>query len=553
MIYPDLHEKGDISDIVEIIGEDETVKRLNGAVENTPVLNTGNYTVNNNGVFLDGSCVIPQTLLITKRFEDIETGFVKLELSIREKEGWKRIITDRAITADRIKIISLASQGMLITSETAAKVVQYLHTLEVLNDIATQKTVSHMGYTTPYMAVDNFIPYADDIVYNGEPSYLSIYKAVKSKGKLETWVNMYKDCRNDNIAVRVSVASSFASVLLHQFGKLPFIVHSWGNSDTGKTMILRLACSVWGYHEDYMRNLNNTYVGMERLAYFYHNLPLALDELQTVRKDINIGSMIYLLTQGQGRTRGNLKGVETVLQWKCAIITNGEQPLTNSNSNTGEINRIIDIPVTGQILKNPSHVYTVCDENYGHAGRYFIEHLNKYKPHETLSKWETLLNQHNGNISGKHRMSLSVILTADELVNRILFGMNDVEAHTDTMEFYMKLSSIMISTAESDIASRAYDYICNWIVEHNKNFHSMGNEAKPLEYWGDYSAGKTSVFIFSNALKEALVKAHFNYESVLKALGDKNFIIRADKSKENTKQLRVDGVRIRGTELILPS
>jgi len=537
-IYPELHEKGDISDIVQAVGDDETVKRLKMAVENTPLLhlNTGKYTLNDKGVFLDELCIIPQPLLITKRFEDIETGLIKLEIAIHVKEGWKRIVTKRSNIADKNKIIALSDYGMLITSETAVKVVEYLRILEAANDIPTQRSISHMGHTG-----NEFVPYTNKIICTGD-EYDDIYNAVHSEGNFETWLDMYKKRRDDNIAVRIAMGSSFASVLLYPLSKLPFFTHIWGNSGTGKTIILRLASSVWGYHNAYMRNMNSTKAGLERPAYFLQNLPLILDELQTAKRE-NISGIIYMLTEGHGKSRANLYGTEKLLRWNCAIITNGEEPLTSSNSGTGEFNRIIDIPVTGDIFNDPSHVYAVCDKNYGHAGQYFIEHLKEYNLHEILAKWESVLNQHNSDISSKHRMSLSVILTADELVNRMLFGMNDTAAHNDTMGMYEKLSTIMISTVESDLATRAYEYICSWISENSHRFKPDSNN----EQWGQYSGGMTSVEISGRIFEKTLIDGGYNKSAVLKALSEKGFI----KSSKNTKVFRMNGIPIRGVELII--
>ena len=506
------------------------------------------YTVNNDGVYdlENGYQIISQPLIITKQFEDIETGLMKVELTFKNQGQWKYHVCEREIIANKNKIVSLANIGLSVTNDNANNIVRYLQALQTENEIPTQKSVSHMGYVG-----EKFVPYTHDIVYTGEPAYKDTYEAVNSQGGyLKTWVDMYKTCRNDNIAVRASVASSFASPLLNLFKKLPFILHCWGASGAGKTVILRLVCSVWGYHENYMRNLNNTYVGAERLAYFYHNLPLALDELQTLRKSIDISDMVYMLAEGQGRTRGNVKGIDTILQWRCAIVTNGEEPLTSSNSKTGVFNRIIDVPITGQIFKNPSHVYAVCDENYGHAGRYFIEHIAEYKPREILAYWESVLNQRNSDISSKHQMSLSVILTADELVNRMLFDMNEVEARTDTMEFYMKLSTMMISTADSDLATRAYEFLVSWVVQNKPKFDSDDQEI-----WGKYSDGCNTVFIMRNALEKALTDNGFNYKAVLKALAERKYSVLSEnlKNKEYTKTFKLNNTTVRGIELILPT
>jgi Superfamily II helicase and inactivated derivatives len=506
-------------------------------------LETDKYRGDNSGVYLYGDCIIPQPLLITKLFEDVESGDVKAEIAFRDKGQWKPHTVLRGVIANRNKIIDLANVGLAVTTDNANEIVNYLQELQTENAIPTQKSVSHMGYVGK-----KFVPFDSGLIYIGDTAYTDIYNSVHSKGELENWVNLYREVRNDSLAARVSVASSFASPLLYVFGKPSYFTHLWGDSGTGKTVCLCLACSVWGDPDGYMYTLNATSVGLERTAYFFHHLPLVLDELQTVRND-DISKIIYLLSQGQGRTRGTGKGVDTVLKWRNSFITSGEQPLTKSNSNTGEINRIIDIPVVGQVFNDPTAVYNTCANNYGHAGRYFIEHITEYNPREILTYWETLLNQHNSDISGKHKMSLAVILTADELVNRMLFKMNEVEARTDTTEFYMKLSSIMISTAESDLATRAYEFLVGWVVQNESKF-----KPDDREVWGRFSAGHTTVFIMKNALEKALIDNGFNYTAVKKALAERKYSVLSENVKKNeyTKAFKINNTTVRGIELLLP-
>ena len=42
------------------------------------------------------------------------------------------------------------------------------------------------------------------------------------------------------------MAASFASVLLEPLKVLPFVLHLWGTTGTGKTVALMVAMSIWG-------------------------------------------------------------------------------------------------------------------------------------------------------------------------------------------------------------------------------------------------------------------------------------------------------------------
>ena len=64
------------------------------------------------------------------------------------------------------------------------------------------------------------------------------------------------------------------------------------------------AASVCGIPEigDYIMTFNATTVGMEKTAAFYNNLPYILDELQIINDKRDLANLIYMLTEGSGRS-----------------------------------------------------------------------------------------------------------------------------------------------------------------------------------------------------------------------------------------------------------
>jgi len=508
--------------------------------DNCPIqLNCSEYRGNESGIYSYKLQIIPQPLVITRIFKDTETHEEKIEIAAKNGK-WFYVTVDKEMIANRNKIVSMSNSGILVTSKNADGIVAYLLSLQVENAdvIPVVNCVSHLGFVRK-----RFVPYDADLIYSGDPSYNDIYKSICSHGELAKWVSLYHSVRNDSLAVRAVIASSFVSPLLRILDKLSFFTHISGNSGTGKTVALRFAASVWGNPETYIKNLNSTKVGFERTAYFYHNLPLILDELQTI-KNINLAEVIYMLAQGQGKIRGTANGgVDTVLNWRLCNITSGEQPLTRENSNTGEINRIIDIYVKDKVFNDPTRIYNVSSENYGHIGQYFIEHLHEYDVKKIYAVWESFIIQENKDVSGKHTMSIAAIMTADELINLMLFKMNDTDAHNDTLDFCRKLSATVVTTDESDLATRAYDFICGWVAENQRNF--SGIETYPQ--WGYISTGKTTVDISGVILNEVLSKNGFNYKAVLKGLSERNLLINGNDGK-NTKPFRLCGVLTRGIE-----
>ena len=89
-----------------------------------------------------------------------------------------------------------------------------------------------------------------------------------------------------NPCARIMLAASFASALVEPCDCLPFFVHLWGGTESGKTVALMLAASVWAspLMGDYIRTFNSTAVAQELTAGFVNSLPLCYDELQIVKK-----------------------------------------------------------------------------------------------------------------------------------------------------------------------------------------------------------------------------------------------------------------------------
>ena len=105
-------------------------------------------------------------------------------------------------------------------------------------------------------------------------------------------MDLAKEIRSgDNPAPKILLVAAFASVLVEPCSCLPFFVHVCGGTETGKTVGLMLAASVWANPEmgKYIHTFNSTAVAQELSAGFVNSLPLILDELQIIkdRKDFD--------------------------------------------------------------------------------------------------------------------------------------------------------------------------------------------------------------------------------------------------------------------------
>ncbi|CDC00507.1 putative uncharacterized protein [Firmicutes bacterium CAG:41] len=188
---------------------------------------------------------------------------------------------------------------------------------------------------------------------------------------------------------------------------MPFFVHLWGDTETGKSVALLAAVSVWAEPVigKYAYTFNSTDVGNELYAACLNSLPLCMDELQILNKRSDFDDIIYRLCEGTGRLRGkkdggiqNIKtwrnciittgddiiyrlcegtgrlrakkdgGIQNIKTWRNCIITTGERPITSMSSGGGAVNRVIEIECNGgKFFKNPREFCRTIQSNYGHV------------------------------------------------------------------------------------------------------------------------------------------------------------------------------------------
>lgn len=411
-------------------------------------------------------------IMPVKRLVNVDTDTEKLVLAYKKRGGyWRTVTVEKKVLASTTSIIALAEYGIAVNSENARALIRYLADVENLNleIIPEVKSITRLGWIEDY----GFSPYADELVFDGDVSFKHFYESVKAKGSFEKWNNAIKEIRERNSIVRLYIASSFASVLVKEFGSLPFFVHLWGGTEAGKTVALMAAASVWANPSmgEYIHTFNSTAVGHEVSATFVNNLPLMIDELQIIGERKKFDELIYTLSEGVGKKRANTNaGLRKVGTWQNCILTTGEKPITNSSSGGGAVNRIVEIDCKDEkLIENPMKFLSEIRLNYGHAGKVFVERLQTEEGRELAEKLQQL-NYINltadGEITDKQAMAASIILTADALANEWIFKSrtvlqkNDIKPHLSTkrsvsvniraLEFLYDYVSINIAKFSTD-------------------------------------------------------------------------------------------------------
>lgn len=472
-------------------------------------------------------------ILPVERYINIDSGECKIKLMYKRSNAWRSTIVDRSALMDKRQILKLSKLTIDVNSETSGLLVKYLSEVENLNydNIPEYKSASRLGWVSD----NTFVPYMDGIIFDGDEAYRSIYDSIKPTGAYSKWIKEVKKIRREcNIAVKVALASSFSSVLLSKVGALPFLVHFWGTTETGKTVALLLATSVWANPVlgIYTKTFDSTGVGQEYMAGFLNSLPVVLDELQ-LRKNRNAEEVVYKLAEGVGRLRGNKDGgIQRTATWRNCILTSGECPISGENSGGGAKNRVINIECNSEYLFNdPGEVCSVIQRNYGHAGREFIEWLEEPGNVETAIKLYKSFSEQleNTKATDKQRAAASAILTADRLINKLIFK-DGATINTDEL--------VELLQTKDDISAEkaAYNYLLDTIAINEQHF----NGTQFTEIWGIVDKDKDCTCIINTIFNKIMTDGGYNPQAVLSWMRRNDKIV-----TQNDKATRVCRIKDR--------
>lgn len=471
----------------------------------------------------------PIPLLPSAIYENQENGEEKIQLSFFKYGKWKQILVPRLVTASKTKIVALADHGMEITSETASSTVKYIADVVNRNQDTLPRVASigHMGWDTN----GEFVPYSDSIQPDVSDQFGALLKALEPKGTLQEWYKIVFPLLKSPY-MRITIAASLASVLIGPMHALPFILHLWGGTGAGKTVALKVAASIWGNPDEgkMVDTMNNTINYIMDKAGVLYSIPFFGDELQTIKGNGgNYDSLIYRVTgqTNRGRLRAN-GSMGRRLSWQNSFLFTGEEPITQSNSGGGAINRVIELECTEKIIQDGNGTVAAIADCHGVLGPAFVAQAKQSQDtNKTVFKqFEKELQDMGG--TGKQVQALALILTAYDLLQSMapagcpVLTVGDVKGCIKTEQ-------------EVDVPQRAYEYVCGQIGINQNKFVMNGINPKG-ETWGQVF-GDNTVDIFREALEGILKEAGYSLRAVKREWLKRGYM----------KRYRKDGIFGRGS------
>lgn len=480
----------------------------------------------------------PHPIIPTQIINNIDTHTEKVKIAFYKRKQWQYVTVERKLIASNTAIIQLANRGIEVNSENAKNLVLFLADIIELNNLETTEGITHLGWINK-----DFIPYTSKYRYDGDTAYKNIFEAVSEKGNYETWKVQMKKLREKSRTLRFMMASSFASPLVKIFQINPFVVHLWGKSSNGKTVAQMVCASIWGNPAKgkLLSSLDSTKVASERLCNFLRNMPLILDELQiTKTKYKTYDTLIYELTEGKGRDRGTVDGGLTeTTEWDNIIIVSGEEPITNSSSKEGVKNRVIEIEENEKIIENGNEVVNLILNNYGFAGKEFIEIIqNKEDVFEEYNNIVEMLKKDQN--SPKQINAIATILLADKIVSEMIFGDNSITLE-EAKDYFTK---------DIDEADRYIDLIIDIANANINNFYDTSNSFPPSgQVWGKLEKttdGNGAIIYYDFIpikLYQLLEENNINWNGIKKKMADKGYILKSSEGKYQIPIRTVNGVQ----------
>lgn len=526
--------------------------------ENQPMeLATGTWEANNNGVyrtvngFEELACCHP--IMPVERLINIDTGLEKLNIIYSKGKRWRNVVVEKKVLASASKIVDLADYGIAVTSENAKPLIRYLSEIENLNYevIPEKKSFSRLGYFPD----EGFVPYVNDLVFDGDLNYKTIFGSITSKGCREMWLEEIRAVRKYSETAKIIIAASFASPLIKICNAQVFFTHLWSSaSGTGKTVALMAAASVWANPDlgKYIQSFNSTQVGQERLAAFLNQLPMMIDELQL---NNGKGFNVYQLSEGVGRSRGNkYGGIDTTPVWANSILTTGETPILSGSTGAGAVNRVLDIECRSneKVIEDGQKTTAVIKNNYGFAGREFVEMLYSsetttelVKDYFSIAYKELCCND----TTEKQAMAAALLVTADKFATDWIFK----DGNYLTVK---EISKHLATKAEVSLGERGYKYMCDWVSINANRFirvkTAYGEEDNSKETGDIYGVlDVDKAYIISSAFRRAAEDAGYNSSALLSYLKEHKLI--ETRGRAMTKGKRIKGTLTECVFLTLPN
>lgn len=333
-------------------------------------------------------------ILIVRRFVDRDVNEEFVDLTFRRFGAWSSAtVTRRALTDPRAMVTELAPVGAPMHSGHSKNLLQWFARLELVNEqrLAPVTVTNHTGWRGPtaFMHDALIAPTTPDagVVVPGILLRRAV-GALRARGALELHLSALRAFWIASPSARMLICAALAAPLLRPLDEPGFAIHLFGDTNTGKSSMLRAAASVFGDPQTgagWCGTWNISPSAAEARAAMFNDLPQCFDEVGVAGAE-HVQKLIYTIIGGEGRARASRDGtMRGVSQWRTIVLSTGEITLADEGMASGAQARVIDmrVPDFGALQGQHAEIARLlraCRENAGCLGRDWIESLCAVEP-----------------------------------------------------------------------------------------------------------------------------------------------------------------------------
>lgn len=331
-------------------------------------------------IFVNDEGDFPVKVGLIKR--NIDTNQYTSQLEFSFKGINHKLDVERGSYLNRRKIMELQNYGLDVTEENVLKLIRHLRYTE--SNALVTLVHSRLGFDK----LDEKYVFKHYLGVNTQSSY-SGKLDIAPKGTYGKWFNTIIENVVNNIPLETMLVIGFSSAIVGLLSLISnsdsLLVHTTGDSTTGKTTASMLAISIWGNPSTKINNgLATTWNATENAMFSNivgnRGLAVLFDEV-SMNDSLDFTKHIYKFTGNKDKHRLDKESkLEKAGEWGTTIISNGEFSLLGkSKKNTGAKLRTIElnnIEWTKDAESADVIQETILD-NYGHAGIEFVKLLLK--------------------------------------------------------------------------------------------------------------------------------------------------------------------------------
>jgi len=453
----------------------------------------------------------------------------------------------------------LLNQGLIFDHKQLKRMINYIMSSKPDKRVLA---ATNVGWHGSAFVLPNQVIGSDNVVFQTEIAGESDFS---SAGSLQEWQeNIGKYCEG-NIPLMISISANLAGPLLRFVNRLQGgAIHWVGDSSTGKSTAIEIGATVWGSNE-FIRSWCTTANGFEGVAAARNDTCIVLDEINQA-PPLEVGKIVYLLVNGQGKQRANRIGsARKIHRWRLMAISSGEKTLENimreagKQINAGQAVRLLNIPAKFEhgVFSNlhgfndgrglADHFKSARLKHYGHIGPEFVRRLiNEARNlNDLLDKIISELSKHTtSNLEKRAASVFALIGLAGELgIEYGLLPWQEGSSLDAVCKAFARWQEFQGAAQTED--KKILQAISSFVDKYGDSRFSSQHDGSKTIYeragWYKETNGKRTYMFTDTGLQDAV--PGYEKKRVIDALNSHNALTEKDNGRQNKKTRTTSGLK----------